>query len=75
MLSFPRVVNTPPHGCQSVVIGPVTSGSLGNLLKMQIFRLNPTPMESEPLGVESSDLCFNSSSGEFENHCIAVLMV
>ena len=51
------------NGSQSVVTGPVTLASLGNLLKMQILR--PT---KQKLGVESGDLCRNSPPGEADAH-------
>ena len=60
MMSFLQKPKTHLHGgLQRVVAGPVTSAWLRNLFKMQIIR----PPESEPLGVEPSDLRSNSPWG------------
>lgn len=49
-----------------MVPGLATSASSGNLLEMQIFRLQHRAAESKTLGVRLNSLCLTSPPGDFD---------
>lgn len=56
------------HPVSDVQSGPrQTSPLQERLLKMQVLRFQPTPTESETLGLMSRNLCFHKLSREFLN--------
>lgn len=53
-------------GSQSVDLGPTVITSPEKLLEMQIFKLNPKPIESETLGIGLGGLCVFNKPSRFQ---------